>query len=90
MRITMLRTRNWVVPGFPAQTIRYREGKTYTVKQEWGEALIAEGSAKRGPAAKRGRVENLTDWDGDGEAGGPVPVVEPVEAANGVREADDA
>ena len=46
MRITMTKNRFWTPPEDRRQSFDYLAGKAYTVKREWGEAMVAEGVAK--------------------------------------------
>ncbi|MGH6979041.1 MAG: hypothetical protein ACRED4_07100 [Brevundimonas sp.] len=45
MRVRMKRTRNFTPPEERRITVKYREKQEYTVKREWGEALVADGDA---------------------------------------------
>lgn len=69
MRVKMLRTRNYTPADDRRQTTKYREGGEYTVKREWGAAMVADGDAKEVRAPRRDPL----DHDGDGEKGGFAP-----------------
>ena len=66
MRVRMKRTRNFTPPEERRITVKYREKQEYTVKREWGEALVADGDAVEiDPPAR-----DPLDHDGDGKKGG--------------------
>lgn len=53
MRVKMMKTRNWIPPEERRITVKYRARQEYTVKREWGEAMIADGDAREVGAPKR-------------------------------------
>lgn len=72
MRIKMMRTRNYTPPADRRQTTKYLEAQEYTVKREWGAAMVADGDAKEA----RGHHKPHLDHDGDGHPGGSAPAID--------------
>lgn len=57
MRVEMLKTRNYTPPEERRMTVKYREKQEYTVKREWGEALVADGDAREIGAPKKAEAD---------------------------------
>lgn len=75
MRIRILVSRDYTPPENRRVTVSYRAGYELTVKREWGEALVADGSAEEMDAPSRpapGDKPQL-DHDHDGKPGGSLP-----------------
>lgn len=53
MRIRMKKTRNWTMPSDRRVTIKYLEGKAYSIKRAWGLQLVEAGDAEEVPAPVR-------------------------------------
>jgi len=47
MRIRMVRTRNFTPPCDRRLTVKYLADREYTVKRDWGAAMVKDGDAKR-------------------------------------------
>lgn len=45
MRISMVRTRNYVPTEDRRITVKFVSGQDYTVKRSWGAAMVGDGSA---------------------------------------------
>lgn len=81
MRIKLLRDRDFTPKDERRITVAYKDGGEYTVKREWGEAMVADGDAEEIDAPSRepekkpltpAQVKAL-DRDNNGEAGGSLP-----------------
>lgn len=71
MRITMLRRARFHPPEAPDTTIVYKANCAYTVKRDWGDALVAAGDAVEVPVPARAQApRDPLDHDGDGRKGG--------------------
>lgn len=53
MRVKFRRERNWTPPEERRITVKYRAGQEYTVKRDWGIALVAAGDAEEVDAPGR-------------------------------------
>lgn len=70
MRVRMLKTRNFTPPEERRITVKYREKQEYTVKRDWGEAMVADGDARE--LGSQRKTDPL-DHDADGRKGGSAP-----------------
>ena len=61
MRIKMLRTRNYTPAEDRRTTTKFLEGQEYTVKRDWGAAMVADGDAKAVRAPKRATEDQEAD-----------------------------
>lgn len=66
MRIKMKATHNFTPAEERRITVKYLEGQEYTVKREWGRAMVKDGVASEVKAPAR----DALDHDGDGRKGG--------------------
>lgn len=57
MRVMFTKTRNWTPPEERRITVKYRAGQEYTVKRDWGEAMVAEGYAVEVDPPKRAEAK---------------------------------
>lgn len=69
MRIKMLKTRSFTPPEERRITVKYIRNEEYTVKRDWGRAMIKDGDAEEVKAPARDPL----DHDGDGVKGGSAP-----------------
>jgi hypothetical protein len=69
MHVKILRDRAFQLPGHRHVTYDYKAGKTYPVKKDWAEQLIADGDAEKAPTPKREAAEaGPVDPPADAEA----------------------
>lgn len=57
MRIQMLATHNFVPPEERRMAVKYLDGQEYTVKRDWGEAMVAAKVAKEVKAPPKAEAE---------------------------------
>lgn len=66
MRLRFSRTRNFTPPEDRRITVKYRADQEYTVKREWGEAMVSDGDGiEIDPPAR-----DPLDHDNNGRKGG--------------------
>lgn len=57
MRVKFTKTRNWTPPEERRITVKYRASQEYTVKREWGEAMVGDGDAVEVDPPKRAEAK---------------------------------
>lgn len=53
MRVKMLKARSFIPPEERRISVKYLKDGEYTVKREWGEAMVKDGDAKEVKAPPR-------------------------------------